>query len=457
MIGLAAVASNALLVGAALLRLARVGPERHPVGGWPAPLGIELTIDGWGLGFAAVTSLVALTVALYAARSWPAEPLQAPFWGLFLLLQAGLNALCLSGDLFNLYVTLEVVALSAAGLTALERDREAVAAALRYLLLSLVGSFSYLSAVVLVYREHGVLDLALLAGQGPDGPLTPAVVALMTAGLLLKTALFPLHTWLPRAHASAPAPVSALLSGLVVNSSFFVILRVSLATWPQAWDGAVAWILGALGAAAIFWGYTQALRSERLKAMVAYSTVAQTGQLFLVFPLAAAGARLAASAVLVLVASQALAKAAAFLAVGNVVRATGGDRLRDLERCTAAMPLPQATLAVASLSLVGLPPSAGFLGKWLVLEASFETGQWIWAAVLGVGTLLSAALMFRILEGTLSQRKEAETVLAKVPRLCEWGPFALAMLAAGLGLASVPMLELLGRVAGPASRWVGLR
>ena len=454
-VGVSSVIVTALFACAALMRLASVGPERHAVGGWEAPLGIELMLDGWGVGFVALTSVVSLAVAGYAAHSWQGDVLRKRFWSLFLILQGGLNALFLSGDLFNLYVTLEVVGVSAAGLTAMERKREAVGAALRYLLLSLAGSFSYLAAVVLVYQEHGTLDLALLAGRNAETPLATATVALMTAGLILKTALFPFHTWLPPAHTSAPAPVSALLSGLVVKGSFFVLLRIALLTWPVLWGGGVALLLGLLGSAAVFWGYGQALRSERLKTMIAYSTVAHIGQLFVVFPLAAAGSPIAAGAIFLLAASHALAKSAAFLSAGNVQRATGSDRLEDLAVCAPRMPMTQVTLALASLSLVGLPPSAGFLGKWLLLEASIATRQWLWPCVLVAGTALSAVLMLRILQGTLAARLEAAPPMTDIPRACEWIPLALAIVAAVLGALGGPILTLTQQVTGSAARLGG--
>lgn len=456
-VGIASVFVTALFAGGALMRLARVGPERHSVGGWEAPLGIELAIDGWGVGFVALTSIVSTAIAMYAAHSLQDEVLRTRFWSLFLILLGGLNALFLSGDLFNLYVTLEIVGVSAAGLTALERKREALQAALRYLLLSIVGSFSYLTAVVLIYREHATLDLALLAVRSTETPLAAMTVALMTAGLILKAALFPLHTWLPPAHSSAPASVSALLSGLVVKASFFVLLRVSLATWPALWGEPMALVLGLLGSVAVFWGYGQALRSTRLKTMFAYSTVAQTGQLFLVFPLAAAGSDVAVGGVLLLAASHALAKSAAFLGAGNVVRATGRDHLEDLAACAPRMPMTQATFAFAALSLIGLPPSAAFLGKWLLFEAAMTTHQWIWPGVLIAGTLLCAALMLRIFESTLGQRSETTSPMAGVPTGCEWPPLALAIMAAVLGALGGPILALTQQVSGPAAHLVGAK
>jgi multicomponent Na+:H+ antiporter subunit D len=171
------------------------------------------------------------------------------FWPLWLFLLAALNALFLSGDLFNLYVTLELLGLAAVALVALSGGRAALAAAERYLYVSLVGSLLYLMGVALLYGGHGTVDLALLAERVEPTTHARVALVLMTGGLMMKAALFPAHFWLPPAHSSAPAPVSAALSALVVKGGFYVLLRL----WFEVFDGAAvpdaAQVVGALGAA----------------------------------------------------------------------------------------------------------------------------------------------------------------------------------------------------------------
>jgi formate hydrogenlyase subunit 3/multisubunit Na+/H+ antiporter MnhD subunit len=147
---------------------------------------------------------------------------------------------------------------------------------MRYLLVSLLGSLAYLLGVALLYHTFGSVDIALLAEQMEPSPAVWAAMGLMSAGLLLKTALFPLHFWLPPAHASAPAPVSALLSALVVKASFYILLRLWLEIFPLT-NSALGQLLGLLGAAAVLWGGLQALRQTQLKMLIAYSTVSQLG------------------------------------------------------------------------------------------------------------------------------------------------------------------------------------
>ena len=169
----------------------------------------------------------------------------------------------------------------------------ALTAALRYLFVSLSASLFYLLGVGLVYGQCATVDLPSLAAQAQPGPTLWVALALMTGGLIAKAALFPMHFWLPPAHANAPAPVSALLSALVVKGSFYILLRLWFEAFPALLTPAVAQLFGLLGAAAILWGSVNALFQTRLKLLIAYSTVAQLGYLFLLFPLAASdGGRL---------------------------------------------------------------------------------------------------------------------------------------------------------------------
>ena len=178
-------------------------------------------------------------------------------------------------------------------LVALAGKRAALTAALRYLFVSLSASLFYLLGVGLVYGQCATVDLPSLAAKAQPGPTLWVALALMTGGLIAKAALFPMHFWLPPAHANAPAPVSALLSALVVKGSFYILLRLWFEAFPALLTPAVAQLFGLLGAAAILWGSVNALFQSRLKLLIAYSTVAQLGYLFLLFPLAAAhGGRL---------------------------------------------------------------------------------------------------------------------------------------------------------------------
>lgn len=439
--GLLTVSAVALSVAGLAWQLMHSGVYRHAVGGWGAPLGIDLYADGLSLLMLAASALVGLGVSVYAAGYFERQD-SMRFWPIWLFLLAALNALFLSADIFNLYVTLELVGLAAVALAALTGDRDALGGAMRYLLATLLASLAYLLGVALLYHAFGSVDIAILATRVESTPVLWAALGLMVAGLALKTALFPLHFWLPPAHASAPAPVSALLSALVVKTSFYILLRLWLGIFAPLCAG-VDGLLGLLGAAAIIWGSLQALRQTRLKLLVAYSTVAQIGYFFLAFPLALASGVTAWSAAVYLAISHALAKAAMFLAAGNFLHFGGHDRIADLDRVVQRLPITVGAFALAGVSIMGLPPSGGFIGKWLLLEAALSQGRWDLVAVMILGGLLAAAYIFKVLGYAFTQ----SAVLREsrvVPASMEWAALLLAIGAVLLGFLALPMLAWLG-------------
>ncbi len=425
-----------IVAGVAALgwQVTELGAQRYAVGGWGAPLGIDLYVDGLSLLMLMVTALVGLGVSVYSSGYFSGDKARH-FWPLWMFLWAALNALFLSADIFNLYVTLELMGLAAVALVALAKGADALAGAMRYLLVSLLGSLFFLLGVALLYHSFGSVDIATLAERMEPSPAVWVAMGLMTAGLLLKTALFPLHFWLPSAHASAPAPVSALLSALVVKASFYILLRLWLEIFPLV-NAALSQLLGLLGAAAVLWGGLQALRQTRLKMLIAYSTVGQIGYLFLAFPLASI---IGWTGALYLLLSHAAAKTAMFMAAGNILRFGGHDRIADLDRVVQRLPLTMTAFALAGVSIMGLPPSGGFIGKWLLLEAAIRAGQWWWGGVLICGGLLSAAWVFKVIGYAFTQSETPHSSRA-VPVSMEWVALAMALVAILLGLfASWPL------------------
>ena len=413
----------------------------HVVGGWGAPLGIDLAADGLSAAMLLLTQGVALPLAIHARAYFKAgDPAGVWFWPLLGFLLAGLNALFVSADLFNLYVTLELVGLAAVGLVAAGGGTQQVAAALRYLFATLLGSGAYLLGVALLYGAYGTVSsatlLPLVTAEAPR--LVWIAAGLMVTGLLLKTALFPFHFWLPPAHGGAPAPVSALLSALVVKASFYLILRLWLGPL-QALLPSFAWLLALLGAAAIFWGSWQAIRAVKVKRLIAYSTVAQLGYLFLIFPLLPAPGALQAGVMQVF--AHGLAKAGMFAAAGVMIKATGQDTVAGLAGAVERLPVTFFAFGLAGMTLMGLPPSSGFLAKWQIIDAALAQGHWVIAVVALAGGLLAAVYVFRVLRQAFLQAPVPDTATA-VPRTLEWTAFALAAASVLLGLRGVELMQL---------------
>ncbi len=432
------------------------------LGGWTPPLGVALRADA-----AAVTMLVAVAVVVcgigvFAAADF--NPSRDPtrtraahtYWLLLLAVWGSLNLVFVSGDLFTLYVALELLTFAGVPLVCLDGGGETLRAALRYLLFALFGSLLYLLGVALLYGTYGTLDIALLREVAQPGPVTWAVLALATAGLLAKTALFPLHIWLPPAHAGAPAAASAVLSALVIKGSWFLAIRLWFDALPGAVTFPAAQVLGALGTAAIVVGSIVALRQARLKLMVAYSTVAQIGYLFLMFPLAfdaGDGAIMHGDALtggILQGISHATAKAGMFMAAGLVYAALGHDRIADLGGVARAMPVTVLAFALAGFALMGIVPSGAYLAKKLLLDAAYGSGQWWWTLILKSGAAFTAGYVILVLVNVLRRPGAVPPEIRRVPAASQYAALALACCSLLLALAALGPLPA-GLISNPLS------
>ena len=439
-VAMLAIPLGLVLAAAAGIELMHSGQALvYVLGGWAPPLGIALRADGLSVVMLLTTALILLAVAVYGQADFqmPAgvDEARAPFmfWTLLLAVWGALNALFLAGDLFTLYVALELLTFAGVPLVSLGGSPETVQAALRYLLFALLGSVLYMLGAVLLYGTYGTLDIALLAECVRPVPAVIAAAALMTVGLLAKTALFPLHLWLPPAHAGAPAAASAVLSALVVKGSWFLVVRLWFDVMPGVVTLPAAQLLAALGTSAIVVGSVVALRQERLKLLVAYSTMAQIGYLFLMFPLAfdpAGNAPVHGAALdggLLQVVSHATAKAGMFMAAGLIYAALGHDRIADLAGVARAMPVTVLAFALAGLALMGVVPSGAYLAKKLMLDAADGSGQWWWMIVLQGGAAFTAGYVVLVLVSVMRSRPGPLPLVKRVSRLSELAALALSM------------------------------
>ncbi len=425
------------------------------VGGWEPPLGLALRADGLSAAMLVTTAIVISATALFARKEF-GQPRGLPeartplvFWTLLLAIWGALNAIVLGDDLFNLYVALELLTFAAVPLVCLKGDKETIKAALRYMLFALLGSALYLFGTVLLYGAYGTLDIVLLAGRMHPEPVAWIAAALMTIGLLAKTALFPLHLWLPPAHAGAPAPGSAVLSALVVKGSFFLIVRLWFDAMPGLMNFTAAQLLATLGSGAIIFGSVVALRQKRLKLLIAYSTIAQIGYLFFIFPLAIGSAadehwgNVAWTGGWLQLFSHAFAKAAMFMAAGLIAEALGHDRIAEFGGIGRVLPITTFTFGIAGLSLMGVPPTGGFVAKWLLLQATVIEGQWWWAVVMLIGGLLAGGYVFMVLGKMLSNADAPLKMRELVTRSREVVALTLALCAVLLGLVPLQPSEFL--------------
>lgn len=454
-VALVAAAAEVVIAVGILVAVSRSGTLSHALGGWGAPLGIDLRVDGIAAVMIALTAFVGTGVTLYAAGYFGDDERYRHYWPLWLFLWGSLIALFSSNDAFNLYVCLELVTMSAVGLIVVGAQGSALFAAIRYMLAAIAGSLFYLLGVAMLYGATGVLDLTALGQVATYGTAAGTGLALMLVGLVTKTALVPMHFWLPSAHANAPSPVSAALSALVVKGSFFIALRMVTILGGDM-DPGLPVMLGVLGSAAIVWGSVQAFRQTRLKLLVAYSTVAQVGYLFIVFPLAYAAdgayAGMAVAGAVFHALSHGLAKCAMFLAAGSLLVRLGHDRLDGMAGLARTAPSLSLAFAFAGVSMVGLPPSGGFVPKWLYVTAAIRSGEWWWALPVLAGGLLAGAYVFRVtmvfLRAEPDPLPEESGLEHASGRWSSAIPLAISVVSLLLGLAADPILRLLGAYQG---------
>jgi len=443
--GVIVIASSfASLVAAWFALMAVAGAEQAilvNLGNWENGLAIRLRLSPLSGLLLVFTAFMHGLIGLYADFS--RQGVARDFWPLSSFLHGALAALWLSADLFNLYITLELLGLTAVAMVGLA-GKKAYKPAANYLILSLLASLFYLLGVALLYGRYGSLDVLLLALHTQSDLITRIALLLMTAGLMLKAALWPLHLWLPAAHASAPTAVSALLSGLVVKGPLFILWMLWSEVAPVDLAQQIGPVLAIAGMLALVAGGISAMRSAYIKTLVAYSTVAQLG-----YAMMALGLLLTWQlpqmhvALWLFVIAHGLAKATLFLAAGEMQTSLGTKRVNGLRGATQTVPVAMFAFAVAGGSLIGLPPSGGFLAKWVLLEPLLSEPQnWPWAFGVLLGTLVSAAYIFRVVAIAFDSARINPSDISP-DRLGHWLALVPALMVWGMALTGEWLIELL--------------
>ncbi|WP_435186210.1 monovalent cation/H+ antiporter subunit D family protein [Halobellus sp. EA9] len=402
-VGWATAAVAALVhLGLSLAVAAKVfatGSFTYAVGDYAPPFGIELVADGVSATLVVLTSVVTVAVVAYART---AGPHSNSFYSELLLLTAGISGVFVTGDVFNLYVFIEITGLATYALVATGDDPAAALASLKYLLVGTIGASLYLLGVGYLYIATGTLNMADLSTQLPEAgygsPLVLTGFALLVVGLAVKAALFPLHTWQPGAYAESPHSVTAYISALVSTAAAYALFRIVYAVFTPAFDAAVPFALDALvvlASVSVVVGSVLAVLQSDLKRMLAYSSVAQFGLVIAGFAVANSTA---VTGGLVHLVGHAVMKAGLFVGVGALASVAGGRTVDDLAGVADRAPLTSAAFAVLAFALVGVPPAIGFAGKWHIVLGAVEGGRWGVALVAVVSTLLTLAYFARVVE-----------------------------------------------------------
>ena len=369
-----------------------VGTISYEMGGIPAPFGVELYADAFSGTVLLLDILMALGVLAYTRT---AGPRGNAFYSGYLLLTGGMMGIILTGDLFNLYIFFEMMGIAAYALVASAESRWSTYAAFKYLILGTVGAMLYLLGVAFTFAATGTLNMADLSIRLAEvGYTDPAVVAgftLMTIGLALKIALFPLHTWLADAHAAAPSAISALISGLMPAVAVYAFVRVIysvfttdfLAANPIIAEGLIYGTILSLLIGNLF-----AIVQRQIKLMLAYSTISQFG--LIVVGLMIANETALFGSILQMF-GHGIIKGGLFILAGMFALRFDAYTLEEYAGLAKRAPILGATFVALSITMIGLPPSVGFMGKWYIALGAIEEGLWLIAALIVVSTVMTLA------------------------------------------------------------------
>lgn len=393
---------------AALATLGQVleqGIVYYRLGNWLPPMGIELVIDRLNGLVLVLVSGCALLTAIYSLRSAEQENPDRinHYYALFVLLVTGLLGMTATGDVFNLYVLLEISALSSYGLLARGRGL-AYYATFKYLVIGTIGACFYLLGVGYLYIKTGTLNMAELSGLLAQPAAHESVsikigFTLIILGVWIKMAFFPLHGWLPNAYSRAGATTACLIAPLMTKVSVYIMLRLMFTVFSADYifGGAIAWsrLVPWLASAAVLVGMISALAQRDLRKMLTYIIVAEIGYM-------AGGAWLANAAgftgAVYHLLADALMTLCLFMAVGAIIFRSGDSSSAAMHNLFRRMPVTGAVFVVGAAAIVGVPPTCGFFSKWYLIQGAAQAGAWEFVAALLVGSLLAAIIFFRLLE-----------------------------------------------------------
>ena len=435
------------------------GPISYQLGNWPAPYGIEYVVDYFSAFVMLFVSGIGAVVLTYAPQSLNDEIDSSKHYmvyPMYLLCMTGLLGICITGDLFNVFVFLEISSLSSYALISLGRSRRAPLAAFQYLVMGTIGATFLLIGIGLLYQLTGTLNMADMASEladDHDSRTTLVAFAFMTVGLSIKMAVFPLHTWLPNAYTFAPSVVTGFIAATATKVSVYAFIRVVFGIFtPQfAFDEhSLDIFLIVFSLIGIFVASIAAIYQANLKRLLAYSSIAQVGYMLLGISMHNLDGLTGG---IVHMFNHAIIKGGLFLVVGCFALRLHSVRLEDLRGAARTMPMTAFAWVLGGLGLIGVPLTAGFISKWLLLTAAIENGYYPVAALMLASSLLAVVYVWRVVEILyFSEPSEA----AKSAREAPWSmllptySLILAILVFGVwttysaGLASKAASALLG-------------
>jgi multicomponent Na+:H+ antiporter subunit D len=421
----------------------------YKIGGWAPPLGITAVFDSLSAIMLVVVNFVSLTAALYSFRYMDHYTDKWKFYTLFSLMLTGLNGVIISGDLFNLYIFLEIASISGYSLVAFGTEAADLEAAFKYAIMGATASVFILLGIGILYSYTSTLnmhDMALVLINRPQGMLINFVMVLFLFGFGLKAALVPFHAWLPDAHPSAPAPISAMLSGVFIKTlGVYALARVLfnvIGATPR-----ILFVLLICGAVSMVAGACLAIVQRDVKRLLAYSSISQVGLIVMALGI---GTPLAILGGLFHLVNHAFAKSLLFLNSGSIDYATGTRDLHKLGGLNLRMPVTAGTNLIGALSVAGIPPLAGFWSKLLIIIAAVQSGHIMLALVVALVSIVTLAYYLKLQKDVFAGKLlEALDNVREVPFPMRLAVITLSVFCLTGGLLLLPsVLPLLQKAAG---------
>ena len=410
--------------GASIALLRRVMAEgviSYELGGWVAPYGIEYRVDLVNAFVAMIVATIGAVVILYARTSIAKEISEdrgVLFYSAYILCLTGLLGIAVTGDVFNVFVFLEVSSLSAYAMIALGGDRRALTASFQYLIMGSVGATFIVIGIGLMYVMTGTLNMADLAERLPavaDNRTIPVAFTFLTVGITLKLALFPLHLWLPNAYTYAPSAVTAFIASTATKVAVYLLLRFFFTVFGAEFSFGqmhLDMVLMPLALVAILAMSLVAIYQANVKRLLAFSSVAQIGYMVLGISF---GSVLGVTAGILHLFNHALMKGALFMAMGCVMYSVGSVRIEKMAGLGKVMPWTMAAFVGGGLSLIGVPLTVGFVSKWYLVQAALEAGMWPVAVVVMIGSLMALVYIWKVVEVAYFQQAEEGHGIREAP------------------------------------------
>jgi len=380
------------------------GVISYAMGGWEPPIGIEYRIDSVNSILIVLVSFMALLAAVYARKSVEVEIVaekRPVFYAMYLLCLTGLLGILATGDAFNAFVFLEISSLATYVMIAMGKDKRSLIASYQYLIMGTIGATFYVIGIGLIFIMTGSLNLNDISEQiNSMNTIRPilASLAFITVGISLKLALFPLHSWLPNAYAYAPSVATAFLASTATKVAVYLLIRYFFDVYGYNIvfeDYWLSMLLIILSIAAMIGASLVAIFQNNIKKMFAYSSIAQMGYITLGIAIANHSGLVGS---LVHIINHALIKGTIFMAIGCFVMKLNSTTIEDFSGIGKKMPLTMTAFTIASLSLIGIPGTVGFISKWYIITGAIEKGWWWLVISIALSSLLALIYVGRIIE-----------------------------------------------------------